>query len=227
MNKAIEELVQKDLTKKAYEFAVINIHFVAINMLMSADYTLEEAYCRVHNLNYGDKMTGYTEPVFDKAYYSFLKDLSFNSPFSLYSSSFGYAVDYSKYLSKEKIQIDFPAKEKRRKQSYLAEILGTSQGIVFDMMNAQFYCDGFEECIPLTISELKELAQMKNSLYFNYINQKNNELLAQIEKNKNKKGYNIYDIPEIDNEIPIPVTDIINRGVLAKGEEAIIAASCA
>ena len=344
MNEAIEKLSQKNLTGKAYEFAVMDIRFTAIYMLIFADSNLEYAYRKAHNLDYSDKMTGYTEPVFDKAYYSFLKEMPFNNPLSLYSSYFGNMVNSSKYLDKKSIgtntpsralyqelinsgklspkekeyaeylqkeamdswsaekQQDFKAKiaqslqklietgklddnaaslvneliplcndsksdiisvvekvpfllyyltknelfsqeeashffddtEKpdsikeskfsdelkesfntktneastlffkkeriRKTQSYLADILGTSQGIVFDMMTAQFYCDKFEENIPLTNDELKELAQLKNPFYSNYINQKNNELLAKIEENKNKKGYNIHDVPETDNE---------------------------
>jgi len=343
MNGAIESLSQKGLTKKAYEFAVINIHFHAIYALMFADSNLEGAYRQAHNLGYRDKLDGYTVPVFDKAYYSFLKELPFNHPLSLYSGYFSNMVNSSKYLEKIKIRVTLPTKalfqelidskilspeekeyaeylqkqsmdswsaekqqnykaktgramqkliesgklddtivklanelislcndsktdiisveekrfiipyyltkdgiftqeeidkffepakpdsaeepefsdelknsfnakmseasqqfseKKRIKQttSYLTDILGTSQGIVFDMMTAQFLCKKFEESTPLTAGELKEIAQIKNPFYFNYINQKNNKLLAQIEMNKGKKGYTVYDVPETEED---------------------------
>jgi thiol-disulfide isomerase/thioredoxin len=355
MNDAIEQLSQKNLTEKAYEFAVMDIHFTAIYMLMFADSNLESAYRRAHNLNYEDDITGYTKPVFDKAYYSFLKDIPFNNPLSLYNENFGNMVNSCKFLNfngeKIRIQINVPTEkffqelidseilspeeteiakfwqkrtvdnwsdEKQLKykdetvrvtreliesgklkeknlerakellslcldpksdiisvfenreifirylnhykifsqeefndlikqeepetieepeyseeikesyngkynevwkqffersntqkqmeeiKSYLTDILGTSQGIVFDILTAQFLCSGFEEKIPLTTDKFEDIAQMDNPFYFNYINQKNNELLAQIEKNKDKEGYTIRDIPETEEEKLFP-----------------------
>ncbi len=341
MNQAIEKLSQKNLTKKAYEFAVIDIHFKAMHRLIFADSDLEEAYRKEHKLDYESDMIGFLDPIFDKTYYSYLKEFSLNSPYSLYSSDFSAMVNSYKYLSRRRNEIIYPTKAiyqeligfeklspeerkyakylqantidswsdekqldfkvktteetqkliasgklnegglklandllslyadsgtdiysayekksmliiylynkgvsaeeinsifgfkelddfenedtpklseeaeslfrmkyekafdqftRKKRINYLADILGDSQGIVFDMIDTQLYCSKFKESTPLSTNDLENISQIKNLFYFDYITQKNNELLAQIEKNKNKKGYNIYDVPETDDE---------------------------
>ncbi len=84
--------------------------------------------------------------------------------------------------------------QKKRSTSQFADILGTPNGIAFDLMKTQAYCRKFQEYTPLEETELIELSQIKNPFFYPYVNEKNKELLAAIEKNKEKKGYNIHEV---------------------------------
>jgi thiol-disulfide isomerase/thioredoxin len=84
-------------------------------------------------------------------------------------------------------------------KSDLARILGTDRGILPDLMETPFICAKMEMFTPLTSDELKEI-QQESPFFFNYLTEKNNELLAQIEANKLKGGYTVHDTPETDGE---------------------------
>ena len=102
-----------------------------------------------------------------------------------------YSMELNKIISKGR-----SAKNK----STLASILGTSDGIIYDLMEAQLFCSNFEEYTPLTTAELKEVSEMKNQFLAVYIKEKNNQLLAQLEANKDKKGFNVHEVPERSSE---------------------------
>jgi thiol-disulfide isomerase/thioredoxin len=85
-------------------------------------------------------------------------------------------------------------------KSRLGDILGSREGIVFDLLETQIVCAKMEEYIPLTSAELQAIAQKKNPFYFKYLTAKNKELIAQIEANKRKGAYNIHQAPETDGE---------------------------
>ena len=336
------EFSQKGLTKKALEFAMMDLHFAAIYKLMFGDYELKDAYRRVHNLSREDGLAGYKDPEFDKNYYSFLKDFDINRNHSLYSEGFGNTVNMLGFLDRKRFRIfslddsqfrqliesgsiaqeDLGIAETLRKQAwenwdkqsmqvyresgvlfvqtlidsgkltgkylteankslalyadsknnypslhessiglhidllqdriftseelgaiyqssfakhnelmelspelqekeqkfyqkyageinaihtkkdiekskaYLGDILGSTEGIVFDFLEIKSLGRKFEEYTPLTSMELSNLSKMKNPFYFDYLTQKNNQLLVLIEENKNKKGYNIHEAPE-------------------------------
>jgi thiol-disulfide isomerase/thioredoxin len=94
----LDELAQKGLTKKALEFASMSVRFNAIYRLMFTENNLREAYRRSHNLDYNDPLTGFTPPVIDSAFYSFLRDYSVNDPYLLYFHDGGYIINSCKYL---------------------------------------------------------------------------------------------------------------------------------
>jgi len=342
---ATKELKQKGLTKKAFEFAIINLHFMAMYNLMFANSYLESAHRKANNLQYNDAMTGFTPLVFKEDFYSFLKDFDINNPINLYSHSFGNMANSCKYLRNDgelsismpdnklykeliesglvapedieiaeflrketwdnwdadrihifkegeiklitefintgkltdnvldeanrilslfndtenkniplllqnrydfigKISKFFEPKElneittkltivndaykmtpermeqaqnfytkyndelsaimskdrlaKARQQ--LSNILGTSDGIVYDLMLTQEMSRGFEEYNSISNRELNSLSNLNNKFYYNYLKEKNNRLLAQIEANKSKKGFNIHEVPEGSGE---------------------------
>lgn len=82
----------------------------------------------------------------------------------------------------------------------IAKLIGEDKGIVFDLMETQTYGGNFEEFSPLDKYNLKYLSEMENPFYYQYLSAKNDELLAQIEENKNIKGYNVYETAETDEE---------------------------
>jgi len=336
---ASREFSQKGLTKKALEFAMIDLYFTAAYKLAYAKYDLENAYRITHNLtNREDKLTGYVAPVFDKSYYSYLKDFNINSNFSFYSREFGSTASSAQRLDNKQIRINLPdndlyqqliksgklsqedlviaesqskqtwdnwdadwlrlfkesgvkyvqelidsgqltgdrlseanklsalyadraqqhvpsliesrlefqlnlskdgiiprenvaitfgikeldeiapeRKEQTQKfnEKYAAEIssiqlkksieksksdlgaiLGTTQGPIFDLMEVHPLGGRFEEYQPLTAEEINSLSNMKDRFYSDYFKEKNNQLLAQLEANKGKKGYNVHEVPE-------------------------------
>ncbi|EGK02854.1 hypothetical protein HMPREF9455_01104 [Dysgonomonas gadei ATCC BAA-286] len=87
-----------------------------------------------------------------------------------------------------------------KQKNYLAEILGVDEGIAFDLMTTQTYSHQMEELNPLSKLELQEIAELDNPFYLSYIIKKNDALLVQIEANKNKKGFNVYELPETEDD---------------------------
>lgn len=101
-----------------------------------------------------------------------------------------------KYINE--IRTGFEKKISEKTNVFLSEILGTSEGVLFDLLTVQSYCRKFDSYLPLTETELNKIAQLKDPFYFDYVKTKNNEL---IEANKNKKPYTIYDTPETENDL--------------------------
>ena len=101
MNASIEGLKKMNLTQKGLEFCIQDHYFRSIYYLMQGRNILSDAYCKVNNYqpDQGKMPEGYTEPVFDADYYSFLKELGMNNPVSLYNSSYGYQVRNLLYIS--------------------------------------------------------------------------------------------------------------------------------
>ena len=337
-----EELRQKDLTKKAFEFAIINLRFTAMTNLMFASSYLETAHRMANNIGYGDIMTGFTPLVFEENFYSFLKDFDINNPINLYSHNFGNMANSCKYLRSKSMSVSMPEnslyqqliesgsispedietaeflrkltwdnwdadrmrdfkeseikfiqevintgklygdildkankvlslykdpennnvpllsenkfdllrslagiieqdelnnitestssdtyklsperleqvqnfytkynseissimnKERLAKiRQQLGNIIGSSEGIVYNLMATQDIGRGFEEFNPITDKEFSLLSEMDNQFYHNYLKEKNIQLLAQIEANKDKKGFNIHEVPEGSSE---------------------------
>lgn len=83
----------------------------------------------------------------------------------------------------------------------LAKILGTDQGIGFDLLISQMYAQKFEESVPLTPYELDKMKKLNNPFFFTYLSQKNEALLSEIEKNKDKKGYNVHELPKVEEDM--------------------------
>ncbi|NDV84143.1 TlpA disulfide reductase family protein [Bacteroides sp. 51] len=84
--------------------------------------------------------------------------------------------------------------------SRLSGILGTAEGTVFDLATVQNACRKFEEYTPLTTYDIEALKQIKNPFYLQYALERNNALLAELERNKGKKGFTIHDTPQTEGE---------------------------
>ena len=336
-----QEFSKKGLTKKALEFAIMDLRFNAIDKLMRCDYELKNAYRQAHNLSREDD--GYVAPEFDKSYYSFFKDFDINRDYSLYSHRFGstvnsisflnhkrirlnslpddnlfqqliesgsiapedlgtlgilrkqtwdnwdeqrmqtykeagvlfvqalidsgkltgeylteankslllyadsknnypslvessiglyiillqdgiftseelgsiYGSSFAKTNEQEEMSLELQEEEQKFNEKYAAEInaiqakndfkksiayigdiLGSTEGIVFELLEVKPLGRKFEEYTPLTAPELNNLSKMKNPFYFDYFKEQNDQLLVRIEENKNKKGYNVHEVPE-------------------------------
>ncbi len=183
MATATEALSQKGLTQKAFEFASLNVLFYVSTMLMSAKSTMGSAYLKIYKVR-REESSKAPNLVFDKRYYSFLNVLPINNLRSLYSIDFGTIVKACTKMDKSP-------------ENYLANILGSSDGILNDMLRAQLYCAKMDEYIPLTNKELEKFSKLKDSFYFDYASQKNKELIATIEANKENKAYTIHSTPQV------------------------------
>ena len=84
--------------------------------------------------------------------------------------------------------------------SRLGIILGVSEGPVFDLAIVQNACRKFEEYTPLTAYDMETLKQLKDPFYAQYALEKNNALLAELERNKGKTEYTIHDTPQTEGE---------------------------
>lgn len=85
---ALAHIPKLGLTRKAADFVEIAIRYENMYDLMYASYCLKTAYQEVNGIKQNGDMSGYKKPVFDKAYYSFLKESSVNDPFSFYSNNY-------------------------------------------------------------------------------------------------------------------------------------------
>jgi len=85
-------------------------------------------------------------------------------------------------------------------QPVLSKALGTDQGTLFDIMKLTGAYDDIKNFKPLNDSLIEELP----AVYREFIKNKNNELLQQIEVNKNKTGYTVHEIEKIANKDVFP-----------------------
>lgn len=83
---------------------------------------------------------------------------------------------------------------------YLAGIIGTDKGILFDLLTTQQACACLEQQTPISAESLKTIAAMENPFYSTYLETKNNQLLAKLEANRMKGGYKVYDTPSTTND---------------------------
>jgi thiol-disulfide isomerase/thioredoxin len=85
--------------------------------------------------------------------------------------------------------------------SYISEITGTSEGILFDLMTTQRLSRKIEEYTPVDKDGMETVSKLKNPFYAVYLKEKNDELLALIEKNKQKGGYVVHEVePTVGGE---------------------------
>lgn len=124
-----------------------------------------------------------TKIEFPADYFNLLKDLALNTPTDLYTPEYAYGIGI------------FSARKK-----LLEQYLGTSQGILFQMMEAYKCCRSMEDFTPLTIEQLAELETLPSPAYKNRLMALNEELLKKIELNKQKTEYKINEVGEVANE---------------------------
>ncbi|MDR0745410.1 MAG: TlpA family protein disulfide reductase [Mediterranea sp.] len=99
------------------------------------------------------------------------------------------------------IQAYIEAHTVSERKERLAQVLGVSKGVAFDLMAAQSVCNNkFEQIMPLTEKDLEALGQIEDPFYLKYATEKNNKLIAELERAKGNKKYVIHDVPESEGE---------------------------
>jgi thiol-disulfide isomerase/thioredoxin len=205
---ALKELENKGLSPKAFSLAKLSLQYNALYMLMFGDSNLKEAFIKTHKLKRGDPIEGYVEPVFDASYFSFLKNFPINDPISLYCGDFPNMVNSCKYLNKKTSSTNITAQtvEMRKMEEtnaclkYLADILGTDKGIVFDLIKAQNFAASLEQNTLISPYALEAASSMENPFFKQYLQTRNDEMKAKIEANKGKEGLHIYETPKTPND---------------------------
>lgn len=185
---SLKELAGKGLSGKVFELAKIFLQYDVMYELFFGDTHLENAFRKANNIKNGEEMKGYVEPVFDTSYYSFLKDFPINDPNSLYCGEYSNMINSCRYL------------DRKDPITYLSKMIGTDQGIAFDLMKTQGFCHDLELNTPISAESFQVIAAMKDPFFGSYLRAKNDELLAHLEANKSRTDYRVHDIPAVSND---------------------------
>ena len=142
-------------------------------------------------------------------YYDFIPELVSNDPYLLYDGSFTYLISYLQYTNFT--GEDRAAGEKAPDNTAdLIKVMGTDNGILFDLLAAQRLSKPIKEFRPLSDEELAQAGKISPVIQ-EALTLMNNKVKQTIEENKKKSGYtvnrvNIADIPaeELFNAITTP-----------------------
>lgn len=120
---------------------------------------------------------------FPENYFDILKELALNTPADLYAPEYAYGV--STFSSSKDL---------------LEKHLGTNEGILFQMMEAYQCNRSIEDFNPLTDGQIAALEALPSPAYKNMLIDLNEKLLKKRELNRQKTGYKINEVGEVDNE---------------------------
>lgn len=173
-------------------------------------YILEYAYRREHNIPRDSVATGFVRPVITTEYYDFIPRLIPNDPVGIYAPHYSYIIRSLQYTNISGQPVPEGATEMPDNTADLARLMGTGQGILFDLIAAQKLARPIQEFKPLSDEQLAQ-AEKISPVIKGVLTAKNNKLKQTIEENKKKSGYtvdriNIADIPveELFNAITSP-----------------------
>lgn len=144
---------------------------------------LEQAYRLANNIEYDAPIPNYVAPEVQAGYYNFLKEFNLNDPMMLYSSSYPEICGLFNGLN-----IDLPA------------IMGSSTGLVFDVMEVQQLATPLLSLTPYKDEQLANVNKLKNSLFKESLIAMNNELIKILADNKPSSTSAINEVPLVENE---------------------------
>ena len=81
-----------------------------------------------------------------------------------------------------------------------SKVLGTDKGIYFELSTVANVLNGINDFTPVTEEQLAKISALSTPVYLETVKEKNDELLAKIEKNKKKTGFTINEAGEVSNE---------------------------
>ncbi|WP_027326030.1 TlpA family protein disulfide reductase [Bacteroides pyogenes] len=181
----LQEIEKADMSRAAKEVLAANTdNTTAINILM-ADDMMKQAHMFTQKLNREQANEYYRDTRIEmpEDFYSVLKELSINTPANLYTPEFAYIALVA-----------------RRYQELLQKTLGTSEGVLFQTMEALKYYRSIEDFTPLTAEQKATLDALPEPAYKELLTALNNELLRKIEENKKKSGFTVNEVGEVSNE---------------------------
>ena len=174
------------LTVKMREFFKFNLGYHAANLLDDIRNNMMMAD-NIKQRNSGN-MPASSGPMpvkqieLDKEYYSYLNDLPLNNPVSLYFRYYFDKVNRGRFI------------RVNNEYTFVANIIGTSEGLFFDLMKCHEFCDPFMKMTPLSEEKIEQLQQMKEPFYAQVITAFNDKLLAKLEYNKSRQDYRAHDV---------------------------------
>jgi thiol-disulfide isomerase/thioredoxin len=124
----------------------------------------------------------------DEDYFSFLKDLPLNDPISLYFERYYNMVNRCRFITIN------------NQQTSVAKFIGSSNGLLFDLMNCQEMSIPFQSLKPLTEANIELLNQMKEPFYAQIVTAQNAKLLTRLEYNKSRQDYRVNDVQGKEND---------------------------
>ena len=193
-NECIAEInTNPSLNLKAKEFFRMNISYYAANFLDDINNNMTMAKMmnvpgdtirdpETGRMSVRKSFSGSVRIELDKEYYSYLSDLPLNNPASLYFRYYFDKVNRGRF-----IRIN-------NEQTSVADIIGTSEGLFFDLMKCHGFCEPMERMTPLTEQNAELLKQMKAPVYTQVITAFNDKLLAKLESNKSRQDYRAHDV---------------------------------
>lgn len=91
--------------------------------------------------------------------------------------------------------------ELREVTNCLADILNEDKGILFDLLATQTFSSKIvHQKSPLNAFDLDQIRALGNSFYFEYLDRLNNQVNADLEREKKTGGYMAYSMPESDKD---------------------------
>ena len=82
----------------------------------------------------------------------------------------------------------------------VTDILGSSEGLLFDLIKCQEISVSFEQMTPLTETDFEQLKRMKDPFFTEYFTAQNEKLLEKIESEKSRQDNRAYDVQDKEND---------------------------
>lgn len=184
-NDLYRQIEESHLSPAAKEVLKANTDITtAIGLFMGKE-ILRRAHVTGQKLNREQAKEYYENTIieFPENYFDILKELTLNAPADLYAPEYAYGVGI--FNSSKDI---------------LAKHLGTNEGLLFQMMEAHRCYRPIEDFTPLTDGQIATLEALPSPAYKNILTALNEKLLKKMELNRQKTGYKINEVGEVDNE---------------------------
>lgn len=97
-DKVMKDLNDKQIAANVKELATLEIRFQTSYFLAMGSHFLESAHRKANNLDYRSELVGYDKPVFDLAYYDFMKQMPYNDLKSLYSGNYAFSINETRFI---------------------------------------------------------------------------------------------------------------------------------
>lgn len=184
-NDLYRQIEESHLSPAAKEVLKANTDITtAIGLFMGKE-ILRRAHVAGQKLNREQAKEYYENTIieFPENYFDILKELTLNAPADLYAPEYAYGVGIFK-----------------SSKDILAKHLGTNEGLLFQMMEAHRCYRLIEDFTPLTDGQIATLEALPSPAYKNILTALNEKLLKKMELNRQKTGYKINEVGEVDNE---------------------------
>lgn len=183
-NRIIDSLdSDASLSGEMRAFQKLNYKNYVFNYISNYSNHCKRAYREANNIDWNVDID-YQAPEIKPEQLTFLKELEVSELSILYTSEFPF------YLPK--IFQSLPTEEK------LKELLGTDNGLLFDLQKIQGIPKKIENMEPLTDEQQAALASIPKKFYAEAFDQISRQIQAKANIAKQKGGYRICDIPNVD-----------------------------